>query len=73
MFLKDCESNHLIEVLNTTELTDPYSANFWGRLNIGEDLPEKEIFSKSHVCFPSGEALPQCWTNPHYRDQEIIR
>ncbi len=52
---------------------DPLRPTFTGRLNIGEDMPEPEQFQKTQVCFPSGEPLPRCWVDVHYRDDELQR
>jgi hypothetical protein len=71
MFLKEKTSKHLVEVLKLDELFDPMKTSFTGRLNYGEDIPESEMFGKSNVCFPSGEELPRCWVDVHYRDDEI--
>lgn len=46
---------------------------FTGRLSYGEDLPEPEKLTKSDIYFQSGEFLPQCWLDPHYRDEELHR
>jgi hypothetical protein len=71
MFLKEKNSKHLVEVLSLEELFDPMKATFKGRLNIGEEMPEADQFHKSEVSFPSGESLPRCWVDVHYRDDEI--
>lgn len=71
MFLKQLGSSHLVEVLDIAELTDPFKPQIQGRLNIGEDMPEPERFAKDSLRFPSGEALPACWVDSHYRDDEI--
>lgn len=71
MFLKEKETKHLVEVLKLDELFDPMKKTFTGRYNYGEDVPEPEQFEKSRVSFPSGEDLPQCWVDPHYRDAEL--
>ncbi len=73
MFLKECSTGHLIEVLDEQALFDPTNPRFQGRLNIGEELPESELFDKQGICFPSGEALPRCWISLHYRDNELKR
>lgn len=71
MFLKETRRNHLVEILDLEELIDPYRDSVNGRLNIGEDLPEPETFPKADLVFPSGESLPRCWMDPHYRDDEF--
>jgi len=68
MLLKEKDTGHLIEVLEPKELFDPFSKTFTGRLNFGEDVPDPDQFDKASVEFPSGEALPRCWLDPHYRD-----
>ncbi|MEJ2655121.1 MAG: acetyltransferase [Acidihalobacter sp.] len=71
MFLKQCTSGHLVEVIDQAALFDPHSENFRGRLNIGEEIAYEEDFAKSYVCFLSGEAFPRCWIDTHYRDAEL--
>ncbi len=73
MFLKQIGADQLVEVLKLEELVDPSQLSFKGRLNIGEEMPEPEQFQKSKVCFPSGEPLPRCWVDVHYRDDELQR
>jgi len=71
MFLRQKNTKHLVEVLEPEEVYDPNRAQFTGRLNVGEEMPDPEQFSKDQVCFPSGEDLPRCWVDAHYRDDEI--
>ncbi|MGV6818498.1 MAG: hypothetical protein ACWA44_14675 [Thiotrichales bacterium] len=73
MFLSEKNSGHLVEVLDVAQLFDPFSKTFTGRLNYGEDLPEPQDFNKADVAFQSGEPLPKCWVDPHYRDDELKR
>ncbi|MEA1890734.1 MAG: acetyltransferase [Pseudomonadota bacterium] len=68
MLLMEKNSGHLIEVLDPTEVFDPFKDSFTGRLDFGEDVAEPENFKKVGVSFPSGESLPKCWMDPHYRD-----
>ncbi len=68
MLLMEKNSGHLIEVLDPTEVFDPFKASFTGRLDFGEDVAEPDNFKKVGVSFPSGENLPKCWMDPHYRD-----
>ncbi|MGD8644498.1 MAG: acetyltransferase [Chromatiales bacterium] len=73
MFLREKQSGHLIEVLDQEALFDPLRASFEGRYNWGEDVPPPESFTKTEVEFCSGEALPRCWRDVHYRDAELRR
>ena len=68
MLLMEKESGHLIEVLEPAEVFDPFKDSFSGRLDFGEDVAEPDTFKKVSVSFPSGENLPKCWKDPHYRD-----
>jgi hypothetical protein len=68
MFLKNKESGDIIEVMDTKSLFDPNRTNVKGRFHHGEELQDPDQFEKSELIFPSGEALPQCWLDPHYRE-----
>lgn len=71
MFLKEKSSPHLVEVLSLTDLFDPHHAELAGRYHYGEEAQDPEKFRKADLVFPSGEELPRCWTDPHYRDDEV--
>ena len=73
MFLVESKTGHLVEVLDVKKVFDPFEAEFDGRLNYGEDLPPVQVFKKADVQFQSGEPLPKCWTDAHYRDDELKR
>ena len=69
MFLKDKSSDDLVEVLTIKDLFDPFCSSLIGRYQRGEDLQDPENFDKNALVFPSGEALPRCWIDAHYRDK----
>ena len=71
MLVKEQSSGHLVEVLDIKQLYDPTMTSFEGRYNIGEEMPDPQKFDKKNVIFCSGEALPRCWVDPHYRDDEL--
>ncbi|MDH3378616.1 MAG: acetyltransferase [Gammaproteobacteria bacterium] len=71
MFLKQRSSGHLIEVLALPDLFDPYKEDVLGRSDYGEEAQDPEKVKKSSLVFPSGEPLPRCWTDAHYRDDEF--
>ncbi|WP_207063081.1 acetyltransferase [Motiliproteus sp. SC1-56] len=73
MFLKESRSGHLVQVLNLTELINPFEARTQVQFQQGEDLPDPEYIRKDTLVFPSGETLPRCWLDSHYRDSEISR
>lgn len=71
MFLKQKTDGHLVEVLDLSSLHDPMQHVFSGRLHYGEEMQDPEPFEKNALCFPSGEELPRCWVDVHYRDDEL--
>ena len=73
MFLQTKNSGDRVEVMNFDELSDVFKTNIHGRYQAGEELQEVEVFDKSALLFLSGESLPVCWTDPHYRDKEFQR
>lgn len=68
MFLSHKVNHELVEVLDLSDLFDPCKHEIMGRFHAGEELQDPEEMSKSELIFPSGEALPQCWINAHYRE-----
>ncbi len=71
MFLKHRLNHDLVEVLNVAELWDPFVPLVLGRYHAGEEMQDPEPFEKVDLIFLSGERLPQCWIDAHYRDQEV--
>ncbi len=68
MFLKDKTNGELVEVLTLKNLFDPFLDEVVGRYQQGEEVQDPEKLKKAELLFPSGEPLPQCWIDPHYRD-----
>jgi hypothetical protein len=73
MFLKHKVSGHLLEVLDLDGLFNLFEDEVAGRYHYGEEVQDPENFRKSELAFLSGEALPRCWTDPHYRDEDFQR
>jgi hypothetical protein len=73
MFLKHRSTGKLVEVLSIRDLFNPMHANLVGRYHAGEELQDPETFAKADLAFCSDERLPRCWTDVHYRDQEMLR
>lgn len=67
MFMKVKENKDLVEVLSMKDLFDPFVKDVLGRYQHGEEMQEPEKFAKTNLMFPSNEALPRCWIDPHYR------
>ena len=73
MFLNERTTGHMVEVLSLGDLFDLFKDEVVGRYQYGEEVQDPEKFKKSDLIFLSGEPLPRCWTDPHYRDDELIR
>ncbi len=73
MLLKQRSKGELVEVLATDDLFNPFIDELTGRYNHGEEAQDPEKFKKVDLSFMSGEALPRCWMDSHYRDSEIQR
>jgi hypothetical protein len=73
MFLNDRPSGHMVEVLSLNDLFNPFKKDVVGRFHYGEEVQEAEKFAKTDLVFLSGEPLPRCWIDPHYRDEELRR
>lgn len=67
MYLKHKPSGDLVEILDLAALGDPCQAKVSGRFHWGEEMQDKAPFAKADLIFPSGEALPRCWLDPHYK------
>lgn len=67
MYLKDKKSGDLVEVLDLAAVFDPCRTTLSGRFHAGEELQDPAEFDKQNLAFPSGESLPACWVDPHYR------
>ena len=73
MFLKNSTNDHIVEILNITELFSPFNAEVVGCYHYGEEVQEPEKFRKKDLIFLSGEDLPKCWVDSHYRNNEVKR
>lgn len=67
MYLKHAHSGDLLDVLEIDVLVDPFRPHVQARSHVGEELQEPEAYPKAELVFPSGEALPRCWTDGDYR------
>lgn len=73
MFLQQKTNHEMLEVLSLSELFDPFNKTLVGRYQHGEEVQDPEQFQKTSLQFLSGEQLPECWLNAHYRDNELTR
>jgi hypothetical protein len=61
------QNGSLVEVLDLKALVDPFAPTVHARIHGGEELQDPHHFEKEELSFPSGEALPRCWVDSHYR------
>jgi len=73
MFLQEKLHHEMIEILSLSDLFDPFHKTVEGRYQHGEEIQDPEKFDKLNLQFLSGEDLPACWLNAHYRDDELNR
>ena len=73
MFLNHKASGRMVEIVGIDELFDLHKPAVRGRFHFGEEVQDLESFRKSELVFLSGEELPRCWTDSHYRDGELRR
>jgi len=68
MFLKHVPTGDLVEVIDLQDVINPYSRTIRARSHSGEVIQRPEDFLKTELAFPSGESLPLCWVDGHYRE-----
>ena len=68
MFLKHVPTGDLVEVIDLPDVINPNSRTIRARSHSGEVLQRPEDYLKSELAFLSGEALPKCWVDEHFRD-----
>jgi hypothetical protein len=75
MYLVNCKTHDLVEIMDEEALFDPFKSYVTGRYHAGEELQDEQLFDKCELSFQSGECLPQCWTDSHFRDydQNLLR
>lgn len=71
MFLVNCKTHDLVEILDAKALFDPAQTSVNGCYHAGEELQDAQLFDKSELLFQSGECLPECWTNKHFRNNRL--
>jgi hypothetical protein len=70
MLLVHKPSGAIVEVLTLPELFNPGEASIVGCDQCGQEAQDPDSFLKSEMIFPSGEPLPLCWLDSHYRQKQ---
>lgn len=73
MLLKEASTGHMLEVSDLVDVMNLNCDEVVGRYQEGEEAQDPRPFKKMDLLFLSGEPLPRCWTDPHYRDAELTR
>jgi hypothetical protein len=68
MFLLHRPTQVLVEILELSDLFDPFKTEVLGMSHAGEELQDPTLFTKAEMGFPSEESLPICWLDGHYRE-----
>jgi len=68
MFLRHSQSGDLVEVIELRAVFDPFVESILARSQAGEDTMDIHSYEKSELLFPSGETLPLCGRDSHYRE-----
>ena len=68
MFLLHRPTQVLVEILELSDLFDPFKIEVLGMAHAGEELQDPALFPKAEMRFPSEESLPICWLDGHYRE-----
>ncbi|WP_372808675.1 acetyltransferase [Pontiella sp.] len=66
MFLKHEPTGDLVEVIDLPDVINQHSPTIRARSHSGDIIQRPENFLKSELVFPSGEPLPECWSNNNY-------
>ena len=69
MFLQIKDSRDLVKRVDIQELLDPTIKTVHAQEQEGQEEQETDIYQKVELVFPSGEKLPRCWLDAHYRER----
>jgi len=68
MLMRDKATGDLIRIVDLEQLASPFDEAVAGRNQAGQEEQDTKKFSKANLTFPSGEPLPQCWTDSEYQN-----
>jgi len=70
MLLKRRQNGHLVEVISLQDMFNVLREEIIACDQVGEEMQDPEVYRKADLLFLSGEELPRCWTDPHYRENQ---
>ena len=68
MLLQEKKTGDLVAVMDVQSLINPGENEITIRVQAGEEEQDPESKQKTDLIFPSGEDLPRCWLDAHYRN-----
>ncbi|MDJ0674288.1 MAG: acetyltransferase [Calothrix sp. MO_167.B42] len=68
MFLMHKSTGDIIEIITLDKLFNPCITDVTGVDHCGEEMQDPASYQKTELAFPSGEVLPRCWLDSHYRE-----
>jgi hypothetical protein len=71
MYLKHIPSEELVEVIDLQDVVNPFSSSVLARSYKGDKQQRAERYPKGELVFPSGEALPLCWTQGTFHERIV--
>ena len=72
MFLQIKDSRDFVKIVDIQELLDPTIKTVHAQEQEGQEEQETDIYQKVELVFPSGEKLPRCWLDAHYRERASV-
>jgi len=72
MYLKYIPTDDLVEVIDLQDVINPYATTVLARVYSDERGQRTDRYPKADLTFPSGEALPQCWTQKSFHERIAI-
>ena len=61
-----------MKIVDIQELLDPTIKTVHAQEQEGQEEQETDIYQKVELVFPSGEKLPRCWLDAHYRERVSV-
>jgi hypothetical protein len=61
-----------VKIVDIQELLDPTIKTVHAQEQEGQEEQETDIYQKVELVFPSGEKLPRCWLDAHYRERASV-
>jgi len=71
MYLKHTLNDELVEVIDLQDVVSPFASSVLARSYRNDKQQKPERVPKYELVFPSGEALPVCWTQKSFHERIV--